>query len=637
MTVDADPTAPHPLDPLTEDEVKRATAALRADPSLPEAAPCCMVALHEPPKSELLAFRPGDPVDRWVRYLLYDKGSRTAYDVIVSATHERVVSSTAHPGSHPSYLMVVDFLLASEAVRADERFIAGCRVRGVEDMRQVQLDPWPAGRFGQPWETTAEGATRRICRIVGYLRHTPGDNGYAHPLDGLVGTVDLDEMTVIDVLDDGTTTIPATCSNYDVGSVGPLREGVRPIEITQPDGPSFELRAGNHLTWEKWRLRFSLHPIEGLVLHQVTWDGRSVLHRAGLAEMVVPYAGDGPNTWWKNTFDAGELSMGRLANPLTHGCDCLGDITYVDQVFCDDNGNPFTLPNVVCVHEEDAGVLWKHTDLHTGSVEVRRARRLVLNTVITAGNYEYIFSWHLWNDGRLGLEVRLTGIAQTEGVGPDGTPPERTRLIQPGLAAAHHQHLFCMRLDLDVDGRDNRVVETDLLPVPSEHGHAWDAAETVVASEADGVRDHATDRGRRWRVVNEGVRNAVGQPVGYELVPMSPGPLMLASPESSVARRATFARHALWVTAYDDKEIRAAGDFPNLSAGGAGLPAYVAQGRSLVDTDVVLWHSFGSTHVVRPEDWPVMPVEICGFMLRPVGFSDRNPALDVPPPAHCAQ
>jgi primary-amine oxidase len=633
MTVDADPSAPHPLDPLTEDEVRAATAALKADARIPDTALCATVALHEGPKDHVLAHRPGDPVDRRVRYHLYDKPSRSAYDVVVSATHARVDSIEVLPGKHPAYLMMSDLYQAAELVRADDRFILGCKARGVSDMSQVQLDPWPSGRFGNPWETAEDGLTVRVCRVVGYHRHFPADLGYAHPLDGLVATVDLDQMVVVDVLDDGTTQIPQQCHNYDAETIGGWRTGTKPIEITQPEGPSFTLSSGNHIAWDKWRFRFSLHPLDGIVLHQVTYDGRSVMHRGSLSEMVVPYAGGRSNTWWKNTFDAGELQMGRLANSLELGCDCVGEITYADQVFVDELGNPYTAKSVVCLHEEDAGILWKHTDLFTGNVEVRRARRFVVNTIITAGNYEYLFAWQLWNDGRFGLEIRATGVVQTEGVLPDGTVPERTRLIAPGLAASHHQHIFNVRLDLDVDGRENRVIETEVVPVAHEQHNAWDVVSTLIEDESQGVRDTG-GMGRKWRVVNEGKRNAVGGPVGYELMPNT-DPLMLAGPDSSVARRAAFARHALWVTAHDDAEMRGAGDHPTVNIGGEGLPQYVAKGRPLVDTDVVLWHSFGITHVVRPEDWPVMPVDILGFQLRPVGFFDRNPALDVEPPTHC--
>ena len=141
--------------------------------------------------------------------------------------------------------------------------------------------------------------------------------------------------------------------------------------------------------------------------------------------------------------------------------------------------------------------------------------------------------------------------------------------------------------------------------------------------------------GRHWRFVNPGRTNGLGRPVAYKLVPGAT-PTLLAQADSSIGRRAGFARHNLWVTPYAPDERRAAGDYPNQHAGGDGLPGWTAADRSLVDTDIVAWHTFGVTHLPRPEDWPVMPVEYCGFHLVPVGFFDRNPALDVPPPAeHC--
>jgi primary-amine oxidase len=66
-----------------------------------------------------------------------------------------------------------------------------------------------------------------------------------------------------------------------------------------------------------------------------------------------------------------------------------------------------------------------------------------------------------------------------------------------------------------------------------------------------------------------------------------------------------------------------------------GLPEFGKGDRSLEGTDVVVWYTIGAHHVVRPEDWPVMPVSTVGFMLRPNGFFDGNPALDYPPSAHC--
>jgi primary-amine oxidase len=627
VTNDAVPTSPHPLDPLTEEEVKAATAAWRADPRIPDDVMVHVGSLYEPPKPELLSFSPGEPVDRRVRYLLRSRATGVGYDVIASATTGEVSEIIEIPDAHPPYGML-ELYTASDAARSDPRFVAGCAARGVDDMSQVQLDPWPAGRFGEPWETLPDGRTRRVARVVGYWRADRTDNGYAHPLDGLVATVDLDTGEVVDVLDVEPRPVPAIASRYDGEHARTPRGTAKPIEITQPEGTSFVV-LGNHVEWEGWAFRFTVHPVTGLVIHNVTYRGRSVAHRLSIAEMVVPYAGTSANTRWKNTFDAGELSMGRYVNSLELGCDCLGEITYADTVFVNEFGDPYPRPSAVCLHEEDTGIAWKHTDLHSGTVEIRRGRRFVVNSVITAGNYEYGFRWCFHTDGKVQLEIQLTGIIQTERALDSGLAPTGARLVLPGLAGAHHQHIFCARLDLDVDGVANTVVETEVVP---SDGPTWELAETIVAAE--GPREACPATQRRWKVVNSSVRNSLGEPVGYELVPAGT-PTLFAADSSSIAKRANFATHAVWVTANDSRELHAASDCANLHIGGAGLPEWVQQQRPVVDSDVVLWHSFGSTHVVRPEDFPVMPVEVTGFTLRPHGFFPENPALDLDPPAHC--
>ena len=416
-----------------------------------------------------------------------------------------------------------------------------------------------------------------------------------------------------------------------------MRDDLEPLEIVQPDGASFVVD-GNHVRWSRWSFRVGFDPYEGLVLHTVGYhDGdrvRPVLHRASISEMVVPYGDPGPMHGWKNAFDAGEWGLGRMGNSLQLGCDCLGVIHYFDAVLSTEQGQPYAVPNAICLHEEDYGILWKHHDLHGGTDETRRSRRLVVSFIATVGNYEYGFYWYFYLDGNIQLEVKLTGIVSPMAIAP-GEQPEFANVIAPGIAAPHHQHLFSARLDLDVDGPVNSVYEVEAEAVPPGPDNPWGNAfrprVTPLASELAARRDTNAATSRTWRVVNEASRNGLDQPVGYKLVPTVSTPTMLASPDSSVGRRAGFARHNLWVTPYRADERRAAGEFPNQHAGGDGLPRWTAADRSLVDTDVVLWYTFGVTHFVRPEDWPVMPVEYTGFLLSPFGFFDRNPALDVAP------
>ena len=210
--------------------------------------------------------------------------------------------------------------------------------------------------------------------------------------------------------------------------------------------------------------------------------------------------------------------------------------------------------------------------------------------------------------------------------------------LAPGLAAPVHQHLFCARLDMAVDGPVNEAYEVDVVPMPPGDAHPWgngfEPVMTRLETEQAAQRDVDPSRSRTWRFVNPAQRNRVGRPTGYKLIPGA-SPTLLANERSSVGRRAGFARHNLWVTPAAPDEHRAAGDHVNQHPGGDGLPRWTQADRSLVDTPIVAWHTFGITHVPRPEDWPVMPVEYCGFLLAPVGFFDANPALDVPPPDHC--
>ena len=613
--------------------------------------------LEEPTKESVAAWAPGDPVGRRVRALVVPGPELTMVDLLISVDERRVVERTTVEGMRPALLMGESFM-AILACKDHPDYVAAMARRGVTDLELVQIDPWPAGGFGYDAE-----AGRRIARCISFVRDAPDDNGYARPVEGVIVHVDLGRGEVIEVIDHappGTDVIPLATRHgrYDAEHVGPLRADLRPISITQPEGASFTVE-DNLVRWQKWSLRLGWDPYEGLVLHQVGYDDgnvggtdadgtpsdgairtRSVLHRASVSEMVVPYGDPGEVQGWKNAFDAGEWGLGRMTQSLTLGCDCLGEIHYVDVTMANEQGDPWVVPNAICMHEEDYGIGWKHVDLLTGTHEVRRSRRLVISHIATVGNYEYGFFWYLYLDGNIQLEVKLTGIMSTQGV-PVGTSSPFAPTVAPGVVAPVHQHLFCVRLDLDVDGTANRVEEVQAEVLAAGPDNPWANAfrpvSTLLERESQARREVDPAASRTWRVTNPSVTNSLGQPVGYKLVPTMSTPRLLARPESSVAKRAGFALHNLWVTPYEPGERRAAGDYPNQHAGGAGLPAWTGADRDLVDRDVVLWYSFGITHIPRPEDWPVMPVEYTGFLLSPVGFFDRNPALDVPPsPAgHC--
>jgi primary-amine oxidase len=628
----------HPLEPLTAAEVEAATGLVKELRRLPETARFALVLLHEPEKAEVKAFRPGDPLDRRAFVVVLDRADGRFSEAVVSITHERIESWREVPGDAGQPMVLLEEMLAvAEIVKSDPAWRDAVARRGVGDLELVQVDPFSAGNF----DFEAERG-RRLVRAPAYVRHFAQDNGYAHPLEGLIAYVDLNAREVVDLVDLDPVPVPEAEGNFGAAAAIPPRTDLKPLDVVQEHGPSFELD-GHAIRWHKWRLRISTNAREGLVLHEVGFDDagreRTILYRASISEMVVPYGDPGPAWFWRSAFDQGEYGLGKLADSLRLGCDCLGEIRYFDLVTAAEDGSAITIENAVCVHEEDYGVAWKHTDVRFGTREVRRQRRLVLSMFANVGNYDYGFFWYLYLDGRIEHEVKANGIVQTRAVAP-GEEYEWGVMLTDRLAGVHHQHLFNARLDFELDGDRNSVVEVEVDRMPqglgNEHGNAWRLRETPLRTELEAQRLADPLRGRYWKVVNPNVRNAAGGLVAYKLEPEG-GPPLLAEPGSSFARRAAFATKHLWVTRNEPEQRHAAGAYPNQHPGGDGLPRWTESDRPIESEDIVVWHSFGLTHVCRPEDWPVIPVAYTGFTLHPLGFFDRNPALDLPEhtSSHC--
>jgi primary-amine oxidase len=619
----------HPLDPATAAEYLAGREIMAAAGLLAEPTRFAYYGLSEPPKAEVLADQ--EPKHRALRAFLVNTATGESTDVVVSLTEQKVVSArTLDPrtdGQMP--ILDSDFATVDEVVKADPGWRAAMARRGLRDVSKIRVCPITAGAFGP-----SDDDRRRFVRVLAFVQAGPHDLAWAHPVDGIAAYVDLIEKKVFKITDEFELPVPAESGDYDDEKVrGPHRTTLRPIEITQPQGPSFILN-GPWLQWQDWSMRLGFDAREGLTLHQIALNDRGrerpVIYRASIPEMVVPY-GDPRFRYWQAYFDEGEYLLGKWANSLERGCDCLGEIAYLDATVTDGEGQPRTIPNAICIHEEDFGILWKHTDIFNDSAQSRRQRRLVVSFFTTVGNYDYGFYWYFYLDGTIECEVRATGVVFTQ-AHPGGEHPYSTE-VAPGLAAPFHQHLFCARLDMSVDGLANAVEEVDVSGLPAgpdnPYGNAIVATVTRLTRESQAGRRADGSRGRTWRILSTEHANRFGHPTSYTLYPES-APVLLADPASPLAARAGFATNHLWVTRYDPAQRYPAGDFVNQHPGGAGLPAYAAADRDIDGTDVVVWHTFGPTHLPRPEDWPVMPVARCGFTLKPTGFFDRNPTLDVP-------
>jgi primary-amine oxidase len=625
----------HPLDPLTAEEISSVAAVLRRDRGVePPRWRFASIELVEPPKAALRR-EPG-PIRREAMAVCWNREDSRAYRAVVSLSDGAVAGWDELADGQQPNMTVDEWHECDEMLRAHPELIAALARRDITDMTLVLADVWAYGAALVPERYRG----LRIGWADVWHRGSKDGSPYAHHVTGLHPVVDLNRMVLLELEDslEGEPEAhdpPGVMGEYLPKLIPmPLRQ-VKPLEVSQPDGVSFTLD-GRLLSWQNWELRLGFNYREGLVLHTVGYHDagrlRPVAHRLSFAEMFVPYRDPTPDHYRRTAFDIGEWGLGFMTTSLELGCDCLGEITYLDAVVHDSRGEPVAIPNAICIHEEDNGVLWKHVD-HKLGAEVRRARRLVISFHVTVANYEYLIYWRFYQDGGIECEVRATGIMVTSYFLDARKPPYGT-LVDQRTYAPYHQHFIVARLDLDVDGQQNTVYASQSEPAAvGEHdpyGLGLVIRDTPLRTEAEGKQDYDWSVQRNWKIVNDNVRNGLGTPVGYKLVPAGAFPPLIdhASP---AFQRAEAIGHTLWVTPQRDDERWPCGDFPNLSEHDSGLPRWTAQNRDIENTDVVLWYVFGIHHITRPEDWPVMPVDTVSFWLKPFGFFDRNPALDVPP------
>jgi len=626
-------TAKHPLDGLTAPEYWAVYEVMKASGHVDTNARYPFIELREPPKEEVLAWKPGQAFRReaWV---VVKQGPRT-FEAIVDISGRKLVSWNAVEGVQPN-LTDEEIHGVDEAVKANAEWQAAMRRRGIMDYETILCAGITPGYFGTP-----EEQGRRLQRVMCFDRRGVWEV-FGRPIEGLWVVWDANEKKVLRVIDSGVAPVPHAPANFDVESVGPLREVPTPITVQQPLGPSFRLN-GHEVSWQKWSFHFRIDRRLGLVISNVGYaEGdrlRSILYEGSLSEMFVPYM-DPDEGWYARTFfDAGEFANG-FSSSLEPGADCPENAVYFEQNYANERGIPQRRPRAACLFEQYAGgFVWRHSG-DSNLVESRKQRDLVLRTIGTFGNYDYAFDWVFRQDGTIKVRTGATGLDEVKGVAsrtaeedPGGRADTYGRFVAENTVATDHDHFFSFRLDFDVDGTANSFVRDRItlkrLPVDSPRKSVWVAEPEVAHVEQQAKLHMSMEQPEIWRVINPNVKGPLGYPVGYEIMP-GENAMALLLPEDYPQRRAGFTDYQLWVTPYRRNERYAAGDYPMQSRGGEGLPTWTKANRGIENTDIVVWYTLGFHHVPHSEDWPVMPTVWHEFELRPYNFFSRNPALDLP-------
>ncbi|KAJ0110303.1 Amine oxidase [Diaporthe amygdali] len=552
-------------------------------------------------------------IERVAFVTYYIKGTDIFYEALVSISQNAVLRATRLPPQYHANIDENEMIEIADLALKHEKVQAALTELQLPAGYHVVIEPWMYGSDGV-------NDSRRCYQCFMFIRDPanssePDSNYYAYPLP-ISAVMDAVTRDLIRV-----DRIP-TGGEYTVGEMKPykvhrpaeylpelqdLRQDVKPLQVVQPDGVSFAVTSlgetGHYLEWQKWAFQIGFNAREGIV----SYDGRQVFYRLALSEMNVPYGDPRAPLHRKAAFDLGDAGAGATANNLQLGCDCLGSIQYLTGIISDSEGRPEIMPNAICIHEQDNGISWKHTNWRTGRACVVRNRELVLQSILTLANYEYILAFVFNQAGEMHYEVRAMGIVSTQPVDEGINSPHGT-VVHPGVLAAYHQHVFSLRIDPAVDGPHNRVVyeEAHAMPrdeVKNPHGVGYILEKTTIDVAGGYDLDHT--RNRTFKIVNDKIRNPVNNlPVGYK-IHAAPFQAMLADKDSFHFKRAEFADHHIYITKYAPNEKFAGGKYTNQSRGGDGVRTWSARKDNVKDTTIVVWVQFGINHIPRVEDFPV--------------------------------
>ncbi len=633
----------HPLDPLTWKEYWTLLEVLQQEGKLDADTRFSMVNLKDPDKQLVWQWSKGKPIPRSAFAIVRQK--EKAYKAVVDLNNRSITSWTELKGVQPNWIGE-EFGSVIEAVKKHPDFIAAMKKRDIEDLTFIDCLCIPPGYYG-----TEEDTGRRVGHV--HCNDARGvRNSWVRSIEGLTVVVDMYEKKVLRVVDEGVVEVPKVYADYDQAAIGAPREVPSPIYRTQPLGPGFK-QDGHLIEWQNWRFHVRPDHRVGLIISAVSYqqgeDRRPVLYQGNLSEIFVPYM-DPAFAWYhRNFLDAGEFTAGGLAKPLIEGLDCPDNTVYMEALIAGDKGRPMSVPRMVGIFERETGdMAWRHhTGSNEGQPESRVKRDLVVRAAAVLGNYDYIIDWIFQQDGSIRVSLGATGIAEVKMVNQNNAMASASvgraapnlpadaygRFVDPNIVAVNHDHYFSFRLDLDVDGSDNNLQLDRLVSKTLPEGHSrrsvWVKESTVVKKESEAKLNINFDRPTLWRVTSPTRKNHVGYPTSYQLMPGMNGNTLLSA-DDYPRMRAGFINHHLWATPYHEDERYAAGEYPTLSEPGQGLPAWTEKDRKIENTDIVLWYTIGMHHMVRAEDWPVMPVLRHEFELRPFDFFDHNPSMDLP-------
>lgn len=628
----------HPLDALTPDEIKQATDLLRKEKLVTDNALFSAVTLVEPDKKTVHAWKKGQKIPRAALIIIRDQ--QKTKEAHVDVTAGKLISLTDRPGKHPM-IMDRNWLRARDAFMKDKRLVEALKKRGYTDLaKDVFCTPNSAGVL-----STDNFGERHIVRVPCFTSRDRLHANFPRAIEGITGIVDAETGEVLSILDFKTVAMPPPPPGY--GEDTPKQDKpLKHVDIRAAEKGNVKVTENFNIAWHRWSLRARADKRAGLILSLVKFDDgkavRDIAYQMNVSELFVPYMEPDANWAYRTFLDAGEFGLGYLMSSLSPGVDCPATAIFEDLLFPNDVGGAFMRPKALCIFERPTGdPAWRHYSAGRKQIYGVAQTELVVRHIPTLGNYDYVVDYVFSPQGNIKLRVGSTGFdAGKSTAAKDMEAPEAVadaiygNMIAPYTIAPFHDHYFNFRLDLDVDGENNTLVQ-DLFvatgaPADSGRKTLWKVDTKRYLKEGPIARSHDSEKTGPLRVTNPDKKNALKQTVSYWLNAHHDAQSIMDDADASQAR-AAFSQHQFWVTKNKQGENWAAGTYPNLQKKDDGLPVYTSDAEAIAGEDIVIWYTMGFRHITKPEDFPILPTFWHEMTIRPAFFFDRDPSMTFNP------
>ncbi|KAJ2906807.1 hypothetical protein MKZ38_010798 [Zalerion maritima] len=410
------------------------------------------------------------------------------------------------------------------------------------------------------------------------------------------------------------------------GDVPPFDTLAPPVSMI-PQGSRYSVDPGRkYVEWMDWSFYIGFDRDRGMTLWDIRYNGTRILYELGLQEALAHYAGSDPvqsHVAYLDTY----YGFGPFAFELLKGYDCPSYSTFLNSSFYVDE-TTHTHINSICLFEFDADYpLARHSS--SNYVTATKNVHFTVRSVSTVGNYDYMFSYTFFMDGSVAVEARASGYIQAAFYALN---EEYGFKIHDHLSGSMHDHVLNFKADFDIMGTENTVEKVKQVPhtttYPWSKGKVFNTMKldrSFIETEDEGQLFWSFNNAEQIFVVNQEVKNSVGESKGYRILPYTGTAHLTVEGSTVLKNSAHWAEHDLMITKQRDTEPRSSHPYNNQDTENPPVNfATFFDGESLNQTDLVVWFNLGMHHVPNTGDLPttVFTTAHSGIQFMPANYFD---------------